>query len=109
MTNPTNPYGNSYPPQDPQDNPPSGTPPHDTPQQPQQQPPYGQPQQQLPYGQQPPYGQPNPYQSMDKNDSSTGGILSTLLAVFTLSIPVLILIAAVVIFIFWLSLAASIL
>ena len=90
MTNPTNPYGNSYPPQDPQDNPPSGTPPHDT-------------------AQQPPYGQPNPYQSMDKNDSSTGGILSTLLAVFTLSIPVLILIAAVVIFIFWLSLAASIL
>ena len=52
---------------------------------------------------------PNPYQSMDKNDSSTGGILSTLFAVFTLSIPVLILIAAVVIFIFWLSLAASIL
>lgn len=90
MTNPTNPYGNSYPPQEPQDNPPSGTPPHDT-------------------AQQPPYGQPNPYQSMDKNDSSTGGILSTLLAVFTLSIPVLILIAAVVIFIFWLSLAASIL
>ena len=77
MTNPTNPYGNSYPPQDPQDNPPSG--------------------------------QPNPYQAMDKNDSSTGGILSTLFAVFTLSIPVLVLVAAVVIFIFWLSLAASIL
>ena len=107
MTNPTNPYGNSYPPQDPQDNSPSGTPQYQ-----QQQPPYGQPQQQPPYGQpqqQPPYGQPNPYQSMDKNDSSTGGILSTLFAVFTLSIPVLILIAAVVIFIIWLSIAGSVL
>lgn len=59
--------------------------------------------------QQPPYGQPNPYQAMDKNDSSTGGILSTLFAVFTLSIPVLGLVAAVVIFIFWLSLAGSVL
>lgn len=99
MTNPTNPYGNSYPPQDPQDNPFSNTPTHDT----AQQPPYGPPQQQ------PPYGQPNPYQSMDKNDSSTGGILSTLFAVFTLSIPVLVLVAAVVIFIIWLSLAGSVL
>ena len=99
MTNPTNPYGNSYPPQDPQDNPPHEAPPHDTPQQPT----YGQPQQQ------PPYGQPNPYQSMDKNDSSTGGILSTLLAVFTLSIPVLFVIVAIFILIIWLSIAASVL
>ena len=87
MTNPTNPYGNSYPPQEPQDNQPYGTPHFQQQSYWQQQQPYGQ----QSYGQQP-YGQPNPYQAMDKNDSSTGGILSTIFTAVTLGLPLLILI-----------------
>lgn len=88
----TTPYGNTYPPQEPQDNQPYGTPPQGAPQYQQQsywqqQQPYGQ----QSYGQQP-YGQPNPYQAMDKNDSSTGGILSTIFTAVTLGLPLLILI-----------------
>lgn len=73
----TTPYGNTYPPQEPQDNQPYGTPHY---------------QQQSYWQQQQPYGQPNPYQAMDKNDSSTGGILSTIFTAVTLGLPLLILI-----------------
>lgn len=76
----TTPYGNAYPPQEPQDNQPYGTPYY----------------QQQPYDIQQPYSQPNPYQAMDKNDSSTGGILSTIVTAFTLGLPLLILIGVLI-------------